>query len=118
MDATILSGDRDLLTACDRKGYDPFAKDCKGQDHHRGLSCTDQVIEKRYQVTPPQIIELKALMGDPADNIPGILGVGEKTAIKDVCRIWLHRKCFRTSGRDLNKTGQRINEGKIMIWRR
>ena len=40
-----------------------------------------QVIEK-YQVTPPQIIELKALMGDSADNIPGIPGVGEKTATK------------------------------------
>ena len=40
-----------------------------------------QVLEK-YQVTPPQIIELKALMGDSADNIPGIPGVGEKTATK------------------------------------
>ena len=40
-----------------------------------------EVLEK-YQVTPPQIIELKALMGDSADNIPGIPGVGEKTATK------------------------------------
>ena len=39
------------------------------EDYH-----AQQVIEK-YQVTPPQIIELKALMGDSADNIPGIPGV-------------------------------------------
>ncbi len=46
------------------------------EDYH-----AQQVIEK-YQVTPAQVIELKALMGDSADNIPGIPGVGEKTATK------------------------------------
>ena len=35
-----------------------------------------------YQLTPPQMIELKGLMGDTSDNIPGIPGVGEKTALK------------------------------------
>ena len=39
-------------------------------------------MQERYLVSPAQIIELKALMGDPADNIPGIPGVGEKTAIR------------------------------------
>lgn len=37
---------------------------------------------EHYQVTPSQIIELKALMGDSADNISGIPGVGEKTATR------------------------------------
>ena len=37
---------------------------------------------EKYQVTPPQIIELKAMMGDASDNIPGLPGVGEKTATK------------------------------------
>ena len=40
---------------------------------------TQDVIDK-YQVAPLQIIELKALMGDSADNIPGVPGIGEKTA--------------------------------------
>src|SRR5699024_2502647 len=40
---------------------------------------TQDVID-RYQVTPLQIIELKALMGDSSDNIPGVPGIGEKTA--------------------------------------
>lgn len=39
-------------------------------------------IEKKYELTPKQMIDFKALKGDPSDNIPGVPGVGEKTAIK------------------------------------
>ena len=39
-------------------------------------------VKERYQVTPKEFIDLKALMGDTADNIPGLPGVGEKTATK------------------------------------
>ena len=77
MEVTILSGDRDLLQLATEKVLIRLPKTVRGkttiEDYH-----TQQVIEK-YQVTPPQIIELKALMGDSADNIPG---VGEKTATK------------------------------------
>ena len=80
MEATILSGDRDLLQLATEKILIRLPKTVRGkttiEDYH-----AQQVIEK-YQVTPPQIIELKALMGDSADNIPGIPGVGEKTATK------------------------------------
>lgn len=41
----------------------------------------DQVKEK-YRVTPTEFIDVKALMGDPSDNIPGVKGIGEKTAIE------------------------------------
>lgn len=37
---------------------------------------------QKYGITPPQIIDLKGLMGDSSDNIPGVPGVGEKTAVK------------------------------------
>ena len=80
MNVTILSGDRDLLQLATEKVMIRLPKTSKGkttiEDFHG-----EQVLEK-YQVTPPQIIELKALMGDSADNIPGIPGVGEKTATK------------------------------------
>ena len=80
MDVTILSGDRDLLQLATEKVMIRLPKTSRGkttiEDFHG-----EQVLEK-YQVTPPQIIELKALMGDSADNIPGIPGVGEKTATK------------------------------------
>ena len=80
MDVTILSGDRDLLQLATEKVLIRLPKTSKGkttiEDFH-----AQQVLEK-YQVTPVQIIDLKALMGDSSDNIPGIPGVGEKTAAK------------------------------------
>ena len=42
----------------------------------------DKQVMERYEVTPTQFIDLKGLMGDKSDNIPGVPGVGEKTAIK------------------------------------
>lgn len=80
MDVTIVSGDRDLLQLATDKILIRVPKTRGGktviEDYH-----TAEVLET-YQVTPPQIIDLKALMGDTADNIPGIPGVGEKTATK------------------------------------
>lgn len=79
-DVVVLSGDRDLLQlATDRilvripktKGGKTLVEDYR----------TAQVIEK-FGVTPSQIIDLKGLMGDSSDNIPGVPGVGEKTAVK------------------------------------
>lgn len=77
---TIISGDRDLLQLASETTLVRIPKTRKGvteiEDYH-----TQDVID-RYQVTPAGIIELKALMGDASDNIPGIPGVGEKTAAK------------------------------------
>ncbi len=80
MDVTILSGDRDLLQLATEKIMIRLPKTSRGKTTIEDFRW-DQVKEK-YQVTPPQIIELKALMGDSSDNIPGIPGVGEKTATK------------------------------------
>ncbi|MEH7114644.1 DNA polymerase I [Neobacillus niacini] len=43
---------------------------------------TPEHVMEKYGLTPEQIIDMKGLMGDPSDNIPGVPGVGEKTAIK------------------------------------
>ncbi len=52
----------------------------------RGLSDTviydERMVKERYQLRPDQIIDYKALRGDPSDNLPGVDGVGEKTAIE------------------------------------
>ena len=79
-EVSVISGDRDLLQLATDHIMIRIPKTKKGgteiEDYH-----TKEVLE-RYQVTPEQIIELKALMGDASDNIPGIPGVGEKTAAK------------------------------------
>lgn len=73
----ILSGDRDLLQLIDDKTVVWLTK--------KGVSEVDKVDEKQlmeeYKIKPYQVIELKALMGDTSDNIPGVKGVGEKTAL-------------------------------------
>ena len=46
------------------------------------LAVTPAVMESEYGYTPAQVIDMKAVMGDTADNIPGVPGVGEKTALK------------------------------------
>ncbi|MDO4345532.1 MAG: DNA polymerase I [Eubacteriales bacterium] len=81
---SVISGDRDLLQLATDSIKIRIPKTKMGrtevEDYH-----TQQVIDK-YMVTPPQIVDLKALMGDASDNIPGIPGVGEKTASKIIAQ--------------------------------
>ena len=80
LDVTVVSGDRDLLQLATDRVLIRIPKTKGGktliQDYH-----TAEVVEE-YGLTPPQIIDLKALMGDSSDNIPGLPGVGIKTATK------------------------------------
>jgi len=79
MDVTLVSGDRDLLQIASDKIKIRIPKTKGGKTETEDYYAKD-VLEK-YQVTPLQFIELKALMGDTSDNIPGVPKVGEKTAI-------------------------------------
>ena len=80
MDVTVLSGDRDLLQLATDHICIRIPKTKGGKTTIEDYFAKD--VEEAYQLTPLQIIELKALMGDTADNIPGLPGVGEKTATK------------------------------------
>lgn len=77
---SIVSGDRDLLQLADERIKIRIPKTKMGVTEVENYNIKE-VIEK-YQVTPLQFIDLKALMGDMADNIPGVPGIGEKTATK------------------------------------
>ncbi len=78
IDIEIISGDKDLFQLIDDNTKILMPKN--------GVSeidvYTSTELFERYTLKPLQIIDLKALMGDPSDNIPGVKGVGEKTAIK------------------------------------
>ena len=82
---SVISGDRDLLQLATDQIQIRIPKTKKGGTEIENYFTAD-VIEK-YMVTPPQIVDLKALMGDASDNIPGIPGVGEKTAGKIISQF-------------------------------
>lgn len=80
MEVSLVSGDRDLLQLATEKIKIRIPKTKRTGTEIEDYYPAD-VMEK-YQVTPLQIIDLKGLMGDTADNIPGVPGIGEKTATK------------------------------------
>lgn len=72
--AVIATGDRDSFQLVTEKVYVNLA------GNKEDTLYTPQEIFGKYGVTPPQMLEVKALMGDSSDNIPGVKGIGEKTA--------------------------------------
>ncbi len=72
IDVFIVTGDKDMLQLVDEriKVYDPM----------KDRILDEEFVRKRYGVEPKKITDFMALTGDPVDNIPGIKGVGEKTA--------------------------------------
>lgn len=78
MEVALVSGDRDLLQIASEHIKIRIPKTKGGRTEVENYYAAD--VKERYQVTPKQFIELKALMGDTADNIPGVPKVGEKTA--------------------------------------
>lgn len=73
---TIISSDKDLLQLI---SSDVDIKLLKQKDYIR---YNEESFKKEYGIDPINIIDLKALMGDASDNIPGVKGIGEKTALK------------------------------------
>ena len=78
VDVALVSGDRDLLQIATDRIKIRIPKTRMGKTEIQDYYAKDVV--EAYQVTPLQFIELKALMGDTADNIPGVPKIGEKTA--------------------------------------
>ncbi len=74
----VISGDRDLLQLVDPKVEVTLTK--------KGITTVEnyspETLEEKLGIRPDQVIDMKALMGDKSDNIPGVPGIGEKTAVK------------------------------------
>jgi uracil-DNA glycosylase family 4 len=73
-DVILVTGDRDLWQLVDLK--------LSVWDHQRQILITPAVVEENLGVSPSRVADLKALIGDPSDNLPGVKHVGEKTASK------------------------------------
>ena len=78
LEAVVVSGDRDLLQLASEHIKIRIPKTKKTgteiEDYH------DKEVKEKYGVTPSEFIDVKALMGDTSDNVPGVPGIGEKTA--------------------------------------
>ncbi|EIJ79227.1 DNA polymerase I [Bacillus methanolicus PB1] len=74
----VISGDKDLTQLCSEKTTVGITR--------KGITDIEEYtpdhIKEKYGLTPEQIIDMKGLMGDASDNIPGVPGVGEKTAVR------------------------------------
>ncbi|MDY0396655.1 5'-3' exonuclease [Virgibacillus halophilus] len=77
-DITILTGDQDILQLVSQNIAVAIMR--KGQGNYEVFTA-DNFYEKRG-ISPKQVIDMKGLMGDTADNYPGVKGIGEKTAMK------------------------------------
>lgn len=91
IETIIISGDLDNLQLIDEK--------TKVYTMKKGLKDTilydTEQVKARYGIGPEQIVDFKALRGDPSDNIPGVSGVGEKTAIKLIQAFGTLKKLYQ-----------------------
>ena len=72
----LATGDRDSLQL-----ISPATTVLLAAGHGETKRMDEAAVREQYGVTPPQLIEVKSLMGDSSDNIPGVKGIGEKTAL-------------------------------------
>lgn len=78
VEVSVVSGDRDLLQLADEHIKIRIPRTSKGTTQVKDYYPGD--VKEEYQVTPKEFIDVKALMGDQSDNIPGVPSIGEKTA--------------------------------------
>ncbi len=104
----IYSSDKDMLQLVDKHITVNLLK--KGMQEVHAYT-PDKLVEV-YGLTHEQMIDLKALMGDPSDNIPGIRGVGEKTAIKLLKQYGTLENLLGHKDEIKGKLGEKIRDGE------
>ena len=85
IDTVILTGDADMMQLVSPKVKVYYPR--PGGSFSDAILYDGEAVKQRYGVDPPQIADIKALKGDPSDNIPGVPGVGDKTALKLVLQF-------------------------------
>ncbi len=119
IDVTILSGDRDTFQLATDKITIRIPRTKAGKTEEEDYD-KEKVIEQ-YGVQPKALIEVKGLMGDKSDNIPGITGIGEKTALGIIKKHKTIDKLYEdiengNAEEIKGKTRERIIEGKELAF--
>ena len=108
MEVTIVSGDRDTFQLASKNIKIRIPRTKMGKTE-TDIFDEDKVIET-YGVTPKQMIEVKGLMGDTSDNIPGVPGVGEKTALNLIKEYGSIDKLYKTIDESPNAVKGKLKE--------
>ena len=114
LDVTVLTGDRDSFQLIDKniKVRIPRTKMGKTEDQ----DYTVEKIEEEYGVEPLDLIEVKGLMGDTSDNIPGVPGVGEKTALNLIKEYKTIDGVYENIDKQKGKLKERLEENKDLAY--
>ena len=104
----IVTGDKDAIQLASNKTTTLITKKGVGEVEEYNY---DSVIE-RYEMTPTQFIDLKGLMGDKSDNIPGVPGIGEKTGIKLIKEFSSIENLIENTDKLKGSVKQKIEENK------
>lgn len=112
VDVIILSGDKDNLQLINDR-----IKVCLTR---KGLSETvvfdEETFRTEYGFAPINIIDLKALMGDSSDNIPGIAGIGEKTALRLIYDYGTLDAIYQNLDKEKGKLYEKLTEGRASAY--
>lgn len=114
LDVKIYTGDKDLLQLVTDKVHVALTR--------KGITNVDtydlKMVDEKYGITPMQIIDMKGLMGDSSDNIPGVPGVGEKTALKLLKQYetveGVYEHIYEVSGKKLKEKLESNQEQALM----
>ena len=115
----ILTGDRDYFQLVDINVNIRYPKTIMGKTEY--IIYDNYKINEEYGLTPEKLIEVKALMGDASDNIPGVKGIGEKTALKLIIQFGSLEKIYEyienSDGKEIAKaTLNKLIQDKEMAY--
>lgn len=109
-------GDETVIITGDRDSFQLISEHTSVWYTKKGISdiliLTPDNLKENYGVNPNQVCDLKALMGDSSDNIPGVAGIGEKTALKLINEYSTLDGVYEHSDSIAGKLGEKIKMGK------
>ena len=114
LEVTVLTGDRDSFQLIDKNIKVRIPRTKMGKTETEDY--TVEKIEEEYGLEPLDLIEVKGLMGDPSDNIPGVPGVGEKTALNLIKQYKSIDEVYNHIDEQKGKLKEKLSENKDLAY--